>query len=107
MFKVAELSEKEEKCIRNAREVVQFDKKWGRWSGSFYLIASVAYIILGLLFGMFVLWYIDPMVNPPKQNLQQIDPVKGAMAVGMILGFISGFMLFKGIGFFEFVNQLF
>jgi uncharacterized membrane protein len=83
---------KEEKCVERARKRVHSWKKWGNWMAVFCLIVSLITIAAG---GFFI-WFLLHMngVFPQPQQVQNAQ--QQATALGMLFGFISGAMFFKG-----------
>ncbi len=89
----------EDRCIAQARKNVQFQQKWGRWYGAFYLFASAAFIAIGLTFFGLVWGSVNGVLvaNPGQQ-------VRNATELGLALGVAGGFV--AGIAFYKSVIYL-
>jgi len=100
MTKFATLSEREEKCIQNAKKQIAHEKKWGRWDAVSYLFLSIVLItagIAGLYFITNFVKKIAEMGNPANPNQQMIDAAKQGLALGLVFGCGIGLFLLKGV----------
>jgi hypothetical protein len=84
-------------CIERARKVVRLRKNWGKSIGVFYCLLGVVTMAISIGFG-YVVWLITQLaVQLPNQAAPQPrDLTWLGFAVGLVLGFLAGFMLFKG-----------
>jgi hypothetical protein len=88
----------EEKCIQLARKPLRFQQKWGRRAGVLYLVMAAACI--GLCFAFLGLtWKMVEFLAGNAPNGQQ--PGRGLIgpscAVGLMLGFLAGYVGYKGL----------
>jgi len=84
-------------CIERARKVVRLDKKWGKSIGVFYCLLSVLLIAAAIGFGCIV-WMFAQMPGHPQNagSPQPHDMMWLGFSLGLALGFIAGYFLFKG-----------
>jgi|HubBroStandDraft_2_1064218.scaffolds.fasta_scaffold658466_1 hypothetical protein len=92
MNRTIDTKEREDKCVKLARKQVQFQKKWGKWGALFNLIFSLAFIGMGFVLIHFVMTLGRFLPQPPKVQ----DAERQGLVLGVILGFIAGFMFYKG-----------
>ena len=91
-------TKRKEKCLAQARKQVRFEHKWGRCGGTFQVLAAFAFLGAAVLIYNFVVGSLIPMAanaNNAAQNQVQ-DAMKQGWALGLLLGFLSGYAILKG-----------
>lgn len=89
----------EDRCIQRARKSVRFHEKWGRLCGVLYLVLATGSIGVGFFF-ITLVWRFANLMGPNAPNQQQ--PAQGggnlepAWGIGLLLGFIAGWLCYKG-----------
>ncbi|MGO8745508.1 MAG: hypothetical protein ACLQNE_05920 [Thermoguttaceae bacterium] len=90
--------ETDAECIDRVRKQVRLTEKWGRWTLVSSLITGIASVALAIGFGYGVQLVANLCGN--VQNPVAPQPRELAwmgFSLGLILGFIAGFSLFKGM----------
>jgi hypothetical protein len=100
MIKFGTLSEREEKCIQNAKKQIAQEKKWGHWIASLNLFFSIVLITAAITGIFFIINFVEKLAamgNPANANQQMIDAAKQGLALGMTFGLGFGVFIFKGL----------
>src|SRR5271157_4052633 len=84
-------------CIERARKVVGLYKKWGKSIGIFYCLLGGASMALAIGFG-YIVWLLAQLAgqaqNPAGPQPRDLNLL--GFVVGLVFGFLAGYLLFKG-----------
>jgi hypothetical protein len=101
MIKFETLSQREEKCINSARKQVQLYQKWGRWNAAPFFLLAIFYAGLAVTFLLITIYMVRNFLGlQPNPNQPQINAIKQGFGLGLLFGFFSGWLFYKGIFFF-------
>jgi hypothetical protein len=100
MILTGKKGEREERCLKRARKQLKFQHKWGKLAGGFYLFLAICLMGLAILFCGFMYFLVNHFMlnpnNPPQANNPRNLATSG-LIIGMLMGFLSGLWLFKGM----------
>ena len=86
-------SEREKKCILQARKRLTSFAKHGKWLGIAYIILAI--LVVGL--GLAMTYLVYKIFTTLAFNQQQQNAMWQGYGLGLGLGFMAGFMLYEGL----------